>query len=151
MSGNPTDVDRSAPVVAHHEIDIEAPVERVWGLHTDVASWPKWQQGITEARIAGGFEPGRSFDWTSYGFPVTSTIYEVEDRTRSLWGGTAQGITGVHEWLFTETPGGVHVETNESFAGEPVEADIATMQSLLDGSLAAWLGHLKSTAEEHSR
>jgi hypothetical protein len=33
----PQDVDRSAPVVAHHEIDIEAPLERVWGLHTDAS------------------------------------------------------------------------------------------------------------------
>jgi uncharacterized protein YndB with AHSA1/START domain len=149
MPSDPTDVDRSAPVLAHHEIDIEAPLERVWELHTDVAAWPEWQKEITEARIEGAFEPGTSFDWISYDFPVTSTIYDVKDRSRSLWGGTAQGITGIHEWLFTETPTGVHVETNESFAGEPVEADAATMQSMLDGSLAAWLGHLKSAAESN--
>jgi hypothetical protein len=149
MPSAPTDVDRSALVLAHHEIDVEAPLERVWGLHTDVAAWPEWQKEITEARIDGAFESGISFDWTSYGFPVTSTIYDVEDRSRSLWGGTAQGITGVHEWLFAETLNGVHVETNESFAGEPVEADVATMQSMLDGSLAAWLGHPKSAAESN--
>ena len=34
-------------------------------------------------------------------------------------GGTASGITGVHEWLFNETPTGTHVTTNESFAGDP--------------------------------
>jgi hypothetical protein len=39
-----------------------------------------------------------------------------------LSGGTASGITGVH------------VTTNESFAGEPVKADAAGMQSLLDAS-----------------
>ena len=37
--------------------------------------------------------------------------------------------------------------TNESFAGEPVEADAAGMQSLLDASLVSWLGHLKAAAE----
>jgi uncharacterized protein YndB with AHSA1/START domain len=149
MPNDPMEIDRSAPVLAHHEIDIEAPLERVWGLHTDVASWPEWQKEITEARIDGCFAPGSSFDWTSYGFRVTSTIYDVEDRARSLWGGTAQGITGIHEWLFTETPSGVHVETNESFAGEPVAADAAAMQSMLDASLAAWLGHLKAAAESN--
>jgi hypothetical protein len=41
----------------------------------------------------------------------------------------------------------VHVGTNESFAGAPVEADASSMQSRLDGSLAAWLGHLKAAAE----
>jgi hypothetical protein len=38
------------------------------------------------------------------------------------------------------------VETNESFAGEPVAADPASMQSLLDASLEAWLGHLRAAA-----
>jgi hypothetical protein len=67
-----------------------------------------------------------------------------------LWGGTADGITGVHEWLFSETPGGVHATTKESFAGEPVEADAAGMQKDLDGSLVAWLDDLKKAAESAS-
>jgi hypothetical protein len=37
--------------------------------------------------------------------------------------------------------------TNESFAGEPVEADVTGMQSALDSSLIAWLAHLKAAAE----
>ena len=143
----PHDVDRAAPVLAHHEIDIEAPLERVWGLHTDVAGWPGWQTEITEARIDGPFEPGTWFDWTSYGFSVTSTVYDLAERARVLWGGTSGGITGVHEWLFMDTPGGVHVTTIESFAGEPVEADTPGMQTLLDTSLIAWLAHLKTAAE----
>jgi uncharacterized membrane protein len=143
----PTDVDRNAPVLAHHQIDIDAPLERVWSLHTDVTAWPQWQTEIAAARIQGAFEPGTSFDWTSYGFSVTSTIYDVEERARVLWGGTSGGITGIHQWLFAETASGVHVETSESFAGEPVEADVTSMQSMLDASLLAWLGHLKAAAE----
>lgn len=42
---------------------------------------------------------------------------------------------------------GVHVTTQESFAGEPVAADISGMQSALDHALAAWLAHLKAGAE----
>jgi uncharacterized protein YndB with AHSA1/START domain len=147
----PTAIDRDAPVLAHHEIEIAAPLELVWQLHTAVNSWPTWQTDITEAHLDGAFKEGASFDWASYGFPVTSTIYNVAERSRVLWGGTAGGITGIHEWTFRETPGGVHVETNESFAGEPVEADAEGMQSILDGSLVAWLGHLKLTAETPGR
>jgi hypothetical protein len=80
-------------------------------------------------------------------FTVVSTIYAVADRSRVLWGGTSGGITGVHEWVFTGTPTGVHVTTEESFAGRPVETDIARMQSALDSSLSSWLGHLKAVAE----
>ena len=71
----------------------------------------------------GIFEPGNSFDWSSYGFGVTSTVYLVDERSRVLWGGAAGGITGVHEWTFNDSPDGVRVATTESFAGSPVEAD----------------------------
>jgi uncharacterized membrane protein len=90
----PTDIDQNAPVIAVHEIDIAAPLEIVWQLHTDINGWPAWQAAITAAHIDREFEAGASFDWTSYGFSVTSTIYEVMDRSRVLWGGTAGGITG---------------------------------------------------------
>jgi hypothetical protein len=49
--------------------------------------------------------------------------------------------------VFTATPAGTHVETTESFAGAPVEADVAGMQRVLDGSLTSWLNHLKNAAE----
>jgi hypothetical protein len=78
---------------------------------------------------------------------VTSTVYDLAERSRVLWGGTSGGITGVHEWLFSETQSRVHVTTTESFAGEPVEADAPGMQTVLDASLVAWLGHLKVAAE----
>src|SRR5262245_8478115 len=60
----PTDVDRTAPVSAVHEIEIEAPLDTVWRFHTDVNAWPTWQTEITDAHIEGTLEPGRSFDWT---------------------------------------------------------------------------------------
>jgi uncharacterized membrane protein len=143
----PTDVDIDAPVRVHHETDIDAPLDTVWQLHTDVNAWPAWQTEITAAHIDGAFQPGTSFEWTSYGFTVVSTIYAVAERARVLWGGMAGGITGVHEWVFSETPTGVHVATNESFAGEPVQADVTAMRSALDSSLISWLAHLKAAAE----
>jgi uncharacterized protein YndB with AHSA1/START domain len=145
----PTGIDPGAPVIARHEIDIKAPLDTVWRLHTDVSNWPAWQTDITAARLDGPFQPGNAFTWTSYGsFTVTSTIYAVADRARTLWGGAADGIMGIHEWVFTHTPAGVHVATHESFSGQPVQADTASMQSILDKSLTDWLGHLKATAED---
>jgi hypothetical protein len=143
----PTDIDRDAPVIAHHEIDITAPLDTVWSLHTRVNAWPSWNQEMTDASLHGPFEAGNSFTWTSYGFTVTSTIYEVDDQSRTLWGGVAQGITGTHEWRFEPTAEGVHVTTTESLAGDPVDADTAGMQTILDNSLVAWLGQ----AEDRSR
>ena len=146
----PTAVDRTAPVIAHHEVDIQAPLDTVWRLHTDINAWPTWQTDISAAHLEGVLEPGASFDWASYGLSVTSTVYDLAEGARVLWGGTASGITGVHEWLFSQTPAGVHVTTNESFAGEPVTADAAVLQSLLDASLVSWLVDLKAAAESRA-
>jgi hypothetical protein len=71
----------------------------------------------------------------------------MNEGSRVLWGGTADGITGIHEWIFRETPNGLQVETNESFAGEPVLADAGAMQTMLDTSLSSWLEHLRVAAE----
>ncbi len=68
----PTDVDGSAPVLAHHEVEIQGPLDTVWQLHIGV---------------------------------------------------------------------------DESFAGDPVSADVAGMQGQLDASLVAWLDYLRSAAE----
>jgi hypothetical protein len=142
----PTGIDRDAPVIARHEIDISAPLETVWRLQADVNGWPAWQTDITAARLDGPFEPGNSFTWTSYGFTATSTIYAVAERARTLWGGANLGIMGTHEWVYTQTPTGTH----ESFSGQPVQADATGMQSALDKSLTDWLGHLEVTAESTS-
>ena len=146
----PTSIDLTAPVIARHAVDIAAPLDIVWGLHTDVNAWPMWQTDITAAHLDGGFTEGASFTWTSFGFGVTSTIYHLADRAMVLWGGTADGITGIHEWLFTASPTGVRVATNESFAGAPIVADAGHMQELLDGSLRSWLSYLKAAAESRS-
>jgi Polyketide cyclase / dehydrase and lipid transport len=82
----PTGIDRDAPVIARHEIDIAAPLDTVWNLHTDVDAWPAWNLKVTAAKLDGAFAPGNSFTWTSYDFTVTSTIYLVEDHSRTLWG-----------------------------------------------------------------
>jgi hypothetical protein len=144
----PTGIDESAPVIARHALEIDAPLARVWALHTSVEEWPDWQPDISAARLDGPFAPGSSFVWTTFGMTVTSTLYAVDARSRTLWGGTTDGgIAGVHEWRFAETPDGTLVTTWESFAGAPVDAAAGQLQPALDASLTAWLAHLQGAAE----
>ena len=102
---------------------------------------------ITDAALQQPLAVGASFGWATYGMAITSTVYAIDEGSRILWGGTANGITGIHEWTFADTSSGVHVTTTESFAGEPVTADATNMQALLDQSLRSWLEQLKATAE----
>ncbi|MFI9593756.1 SRPBCC family protein [Nonomuraea sp. NPDC052265] len=130
------------------EVEIAAPLQRVWHLHTDVNSWPSWQSDITEATADGPLEAGSVFRWSTFGLDITSTVHAVEAPQRILWGGPAHGITGVHQWTFTERNGVVLVETEESWDGEPVLADLENMRAALNASLTSWLIYLKTAAEQ---
>ncbi|MFQ6330645.1 SRPBCC family protein [Nocardia sp. CWNU-33] len=129
------------------DILVDATLQRVWELHTDISAWSAWQTDITASAIDGLVEPGTVFHWSTFGLDIDSTIYAVDAPHRILWGGPAHGITGVHLWTFTEVDGKVHVHTEESWDGVPIRADIAGMHAALDGSLAAWLEYLKKTTE----
>ena len=140
-------IDMSAPVISRQEIAIDAPLGVVWDLHVDAPSWPTWNPDITDVTMEQQFAPGASFLWHTAGLAIQSTVSAVTPHARTLWGGTVQGITGIHEWTFTETDNGVRVVTEESWSGEPVEANVAAMQAGLDQSLVSWLHHLKAAAE----
>lgn len=144
----PKAIDPGAPVIVRLERVIAAPPEAVWALHTDVAGWPAWQKDITAVRLDDVFTPGGAFVWTTQGLdePVTSTIYAVEPERSTLWGGPAAGITGIHHWTFASIAGGTRVGTEESWAGEPVEADPESARQMLEQSLLRWLGFLDAAA-----
>ncbi|MFE9258555.1 SRPBCC family protein [Streptomyces sp. NPDC006879] len=145
----PTTVDEGAPVVADHTIRIDATLERLWQVHTGIDTWPCWQSDISEARLDGPVAPGTTFHWVTAGLSIDSTIYAVEAPHRILWGGPAHGITGIHEWTFTEDhEGGVVVRTKESWAGAPVDADRDNLEAALNNSLRGWLDALKTAAEQ---
>jgi uncharacterized membrane protein len=143
----PTTIDTNAPVVVRHEIVIDAPVDVVWDLHLDVAGWPNWQHDITDVIATGSLTMGASFTWTSFDFPVTSTVYALEPGRRILWGGTSGGITAIHDWTFEQTPQGATVTTEESLAGPPVDAAADGLRGTLDYSRTSWLRQLAAAAE----
>ena len=145
----PTTIDSQAPVVARHEVMVNAPLERVWAAHLAVREWVGWQPDITGLMAsADTLAPGVTFDWSSGGLQIHTTVYVVDrQRHETLWGGPAHGVTAVHHWVFTEVERGVRVQTEESWAGEAVGADVPRMQQALDASLIAWLGRLKGHAE----
>ncbi|MFI7498794.1 SRPBCC family protein [Streptomyces sp. NPDC049687] len=141
------DIDRSAPVIVELKTTIDATPEALWHLHTDINEWPSWNPGIDKALLGGDFTEGSVFDWETAGLSISSTVMEVQPQSRTVWGGPAHGIEGVHVWTFEPTPAGTVVTTLESWAGAPVEADPAGMRAALEGSLLAWLEALKEAAE----
>jgi uncharacterized protein YndB with AHSA1/START domain len=155
-------IDPQAPVIARDQVLINAPLELVWRIQTDVSAWPTWRPEVTQARADGplavgsvfyweeGDGPlavGSVFYWEEGGLQIVSTIGELDAPHRVAWTGPAQGIEAVHVWELTSTAAGVLVHTEESWRGEPVQARATQLQPLLDHALRTWLGHLKAHSE----
>ncbi len=141
------DIDRSAPVIVELTTAVDATPETLWALHTDVNAWPVWNAGIDKAHLPGDFAEGAVFDWETAGLSISSRVMEVRPLRRTVWGGPAHGIEGVHVWTIEPTNDGTTVTTLESWAGAPVEADPEGMRAALESSLLAWLEALKTAAE----
>ncbi|MEV4249836.1 carotenoid oxygenase family protein [Streptosporangium canum] len=70
---------------------------------------------------------------TSWKWWIGAPGYAIAPGHRILRGGPAHGITGIHEWTFTERDGQTFVQTAESWDGEPIRADRAGMQAASQG------------------
>ena len=141
------EINVKAPAVARHQILINAPVEKIWGLLSDIDHWSVWQPDISNAVLEGALIPGSVFRWNSGGTPITSQIQEVEPQRRLGWTGKAMGAKAKHLWILEPQVGGVLAKTEESFDGLIVVLLKGMMQKTLDTSLQAWLMHLKKAAE----
>jgi len=144
------DINEDAPVITRDEILIEAPIETAWEIQTNIDEWASWQPEVSGAHAEGPLEVGSVFRWQTAGLDISSTVEEIESARRIVWGGSAQGIVAVHVWEFEPWNEGVLVRTAESWEGDPVTANVETLQKALDGSLHAWLENLKRAAEERA-
>jgi hypothetical protein len=144
------DIDENAPVITRDEILIDAPLDTIWGLQTDISSWSQWQPDIDASTIEGPLEVGTVFRWQTYGLSIESTIQEIDAPRRIVWSGLAHGITAIHVWTMTPSEDRVLVHTEESWDGDPVRAEPEQMQQALDDSLRAWLQSLKHKAEDQA-
>lgn len=141
-------IDETAPVIVRLSTAIDAPLERVWALHTDIDAWASWNADVDQAELDGPLLPGSSFHWKTHGLDITSTVREIIPGERVVWGGPAAYIEGVHVWTFEQTGGQVTVRTEESWSGAPVDADATVLGPALHDSLTAWLAALKARAEQ---
>ena len=108
------DINTDAPVITRDQIVIDAPVERIWEIQTDVPEWPSWQSDVDGAEAEGPLGVGSVFRWQTAGLDITSTVEETDEPHRIVWGGPAQGIVAVHVWTFEPQEDGVLTSPNRA-------------------------------------
>lgn len=134
-------------IETHREALIQAPVESVWRLHTDITAWPVWNSSIDRVAPTSTLAVGTSFRWLTHGLDVTSTVTALTPGRHITWQGPTAGIHGVHRWTFTPVGNATLARSADTWSGPPVDADPHGLRSVLSQSLASWLADLKQTAE----
>jgi uncharacterized protein YndB with AHSA1/START domain len=110
-------IDYTAPLSARKEIIIDAPIEKVWEVLTNLAGWPQWQPDITTVKLDGAVAVGSVFRWKASGLNITSTLHTVESDHKIGWTGVSLGMFAIHNWTFEKNGKGTRVTTEESLSG----------------------------------
>ena len=64
------------------EVEIDAPVEKVWEVMTNPDYWPQWFPGIESVSKVTSVSAGGRFDWTDEGKTGRGTIVQMEPMKR---------------------------------------------------------------------
>ena len=140
-------IDDEAPVKASHEVLIEAPVERVWGLLSDAPGWGAWATDIHDVRVDSTVTVDARFAWANGKARVRSTFAVVDAGRELTWTGVSSGAKAVHRHVLETTDdGATRVFSEESMAG-PLLVLFFDGAKLRTG-MEEWLTALKTAAEE---
>jgi uncharacterized protein YndB with AHSA1/START domain len=125
-------INKTAPIVASHNITIAADVQTIWDALTQIDRWPDWNTEIPHARLKGPLAVGSAFQWETAGLAISSTIGECVPLKRIGWSGKAGDILGIHVWTFTPTFEGTEVRTEGSWEGGEMPGPTEVVQAALD-------------------
>jgi hypothetical protein len=138
-------INQQAGIRDRQHIVINAPVEKVWAVLTDIPCWPLWNKQIKRA-TSDGLEVGSLFIWKSGNTTIQSTIQQCNPPHELTWTGKAMWLKAIHTWKLD--PAGEHqtiVTVEESFEG--FLSPVFMSPSRLHSTLRYWLSALKQQAE----
>ena len=126
-------------------ITIDAPIEKVWAIQTDVDHWPEWYSYLSNAELQGPFGPGARL---TYGGVLKHhlTVTKSDGPHLVMICGTYMGFSAITKWQFEALS---ETQTQVTFS----ESSVGFLLSLLYSNeklrehLRRWLERLKAQAE----
>jgi hypothetical protein len=92
----------NADLFAHNTIVIDTPAEKIWAELVDAAAWPTWYSNASDVVVndpSGKLGQGATFNWTTFGLKIASTIAEFVPHARLGWYGNGDQLRAYHTWL----------------------------------------------------
>jgi uncharacterized protein YndB with AHSA1/START domain len=144
------EANTKAPAVKAVDVLIEAPIEIVWQVLSDIENWPRWNKSVSKIRVTGPIVPGTSFVWAGGGSKIVSRLEDVDPPKRIAWSGKTLGIRAIHVWELAAEGNGTHVHTVESFEGLVARLFRGFARKTLAKALDQGVSSLKTEAESRA-
>ena len=141
-------INQEAPVVQKNETVINAKLEKVWQILTDIESWDKWNERIKKPKLQGNLEVGGCFTWKTNGSKIKSKIHSFTPNNIFGWQGKTFGATAVHNWYLEPTENGTKARVEESMEGWIINMMKKKMNEILRDDMHFWLEQLKQESEK---
>lgn len=141
-------INHNAPVKCSKTIFINAPIESVWEVMSNIDKWANWQQEIANPKLNGELKPGTTFDWKTGGVKIHSTLHTVNPFKQFGWTGKTFGLFAIHNWTLSQEPGRTIVAVEESMEGLLATLFKKSFNRNLEKGMQTWLNMLKKACEK---
>ncbi len=134
-------VDAAEPIQAKASITVDASVETVWTVLTDVANWAdSLEPGVSNIDLSHGVTVGAPFHRSASGFRMHARFEVVEPQRELAWTGVALGVRVVHRFELESQGPRTLVRCEESMGGAPLAIlySSAKLQSATEASLQSF-------------
>jgi uncharacterized protein YndB with AHSA1/START domain len=137
-------INEDASIRDRQSVIINAPIEKVWEILTNVNDWPKWNKEIKSAKCEK-VALGAHFEWHIRLSNFKSTFQVVDKPNLLVWTGKSKLVKSIFVWNLEATDTQTILTVEESLEGFIVP--IFNNQSKLHDILLDWIHALKASAE----
>ena len=138
-------INEDASIRDRQSVIINASVDRVWEVLTDVNRWPEWYPEIKSASC-DKVEMGATFDWALKSTHLHSSFQLVNKPTQLAWTGKSKMVKAIHVWNLEAADDQTIVTVEKSIEGFLIP--VFNRQSKVHDDLMAWIAALKEEAEK---
>jgi hypothetical protein len=119
----------AADLFAHNEVTISAAPPRAWHHLIRATRWPRWYSSAANVVVkspSGLLSEDATFEWTTFGHAISSTVAEFSPYTRLAWHGNGDGLRAYHAWVLAALAVGTHVVMAAIGLGDTATHRVAT-------------------------